>query len=177
MPSYTRLIEAIEKFTNRKDAWTRAKYLRAAGLLGRSSIDQEAPDVDAVHAAALLIACAWPGTQTAAVNATRRLWHANAACHAHDPIQRGLRFAPELTRLIDAAAGVRRDEQDILANVQNVTIRRDITRAAINYVGVTRFFGDLQSASHIAGRRQTCHRHGDSAIGDQDARAARGPWS
>jgi hypothetical protein len=90
---------------------------------------------------------AWPGTQTDAVDATRRLWHANAACHAHDPIQRGLRFAPELTRLIDAAAGVRRDERDILANVQSVTIRRDITRAAINYMGLTRFFGDLQSAS------------------------------
>lgn len=156
MPSFTQLTELAEMLTNRRDAWTRARYLRAAGMLGRSSVDPEAPDVDAVHAAAMLIACAWPGSQLEAVDATRRFWNLSAVRDQHDRPRSDLRFGPQVTAMINLVADSRRcDDRDILANVQSVTIRRDITLAAINYLGFTRFFGDLDSAARDNARLAT----------------------
>ena len=104
MPSFTQLTELAEMLTNRRDAWTRAKYLRAAGILRRSSINPEAPDVDAVHAAAMLIACAWPGSQLEAVDATRRFWNLSAVRDQHDRPRSDLRFGPQVTAMISLVA-------------------------------------------------------------------------
>ena len=156
MLSFTQLTELAEMLTNRRDAWTRREVSSCRGDLVSLLIDPEAPDIDAVHAAAMLIACAWPGSQLEAVDAIRRFWNLSAVRDQHDRPRSDLRFGPQVTAMINLVADSRRsDDRDILANVQSVTIRRDITLAAINYLGFTRFFGDLDSAARDNARLAT----------------------
>lgn len=169
MPSFAALFELVGGIaSSRRDALNRGRYVRKAGIIGVSSKDPDAPDVDAVHAAAALISVMWPGTQLDVAERTRALWHLPwTAVQRHQetatgtlkqaparvpPITRPSRFGPEIVGLI----GIEAESPGTIAErVRLVTVWRDHLLAAISERKLTNYFGEPTGPREDEARLQT----------------------
>jgi len=150
---------------NPSDVVLRGRYLREAQILGRSTKDIDAPQIEVVHVTSIILGVMGCSVQSQAPETARALWGLPATrvrCknidpdgrtvfHPSVPFKTTVTFGQAVANLIDQAASLDPNKRALFASngFENLTLWRERRlSASIDYGDRSEFYGNTPDTSY-----------------------------